>query len=431
MLLIACRSVPRRWLGALLLYGRYEPHARRFALWAAQGLDPITLGRRNVPARGPLIVAPAHVTGDDFSILSAAIPRKLQVIIDASMDGLPFFSTSLALRGSFVLHDVSPGLPQGIGIDESYVAALHSAAQSVRAGNALVIFPQGVRRTVGGGVARIAARAQAPILLVTTYFQLMPRALPRMLVVLHRPTLPPADDPRSRRVLRKRVERRLTALGALRPDASTAVLAECLLDDARLWQRRNRLQPIKLRARLARLARRRPDLIRRQARLARMVLRSTRPLHCSVHDLRHAPGLRHLVAVILLAGPSLAGLALNGPPWILLRRRTRGIEDRLKRHTARMVGGILLSLPWGIVLAIAGAVLLGPPGLALPPIALVGLAALGAMRRVRPRLRCLLHVRMHHKRPRLRLALATLDTFGQTLLHDPAGLDEARHGRKR
>jgi len=353
---------------ALFNLGLVEPLARRLALLAADGVWPTVLGAGRV-GPGPLLVAASHPRGQDLSLLSVAVRRPLEVLADESAVALPLLGFSLRARGIHVLRRVA------IGFDERNVAALAEAAESVRSGAAVAIFPQGFQRRVGSGVARIAADAGSPVIAATILVSAGLRARPRALIVLSRPIPPPAPDARSRRRFQVRLARRFRA------DSLPEVVLEVLLDDPRRWRRPERL------LRLPRA------VDSRTVALARAIRRSCLLLRCSVGDLREPPGVRHVAAWALLGVPALAGLALCGPAVLFLRMKTRPIPDKSDRRRVRLHGAIMLAAPWGTVLAGIGFALFGAAGLLFPLVALAGICCRGPARQARRRMACLIAVR--------------------------------------
>jgi hypothetical protein len=166
-----------------------------------------------------------------------------------------------------------------------------------------------------------------------------------------------------------------------------------LLDDPRVWADPRNV--VRVSARLYRLPEERVD---RLAPRARRVLEITRKLRCSVWDLRSPPGLHHVAAYLVLLAPAGLGALLVGPPMIALRLLPRSSPDAAIRRGIRTHVGVMLALPWGAVLAAAGAAWLGPAGVLAPFAALAGLASLGALRPLQRRVRCIIRVRRHRAR---------------------------------
>jgi 1-acyl-sn-glycerol-3-phosphate acyltransferase len=389
----------RRLLYALLAFGPLEPLARRLSLLVSQGISPRILGVRHVPRSGPLVVASGHASGNDLALLSAAVPRRLEILFDEDPFRAPLTRLATWLRGAHPVHLTA------LGGDERNRETLERAAEAVRTGRALAIFPQGRTPEVGGGVARIAALAAAPVLPVLLYVVRTPRARPRVLLIIRRPLKPPAADARARRRFRSRFRRRLRASGSLRTEGDLADVLAVAQDDGEVWRDPRRV--MRLTGRIGRL----PDeTLRMLARRARRVLRGTRRLICSVGDLRRPPGPSHALGYLLLIPPALLGLALCAPPLLLLRLFSRSDGSSVARRASRIGVGVLLAGPWGVFLALAGLIVLGPWGLLAPPVALAGLIAYGLARALHHRMRCVLLVRLHGGRAR-----RALDEFDDAL----------------
>jgi 1-acyl-sn-glycerol-3-phosphate acyltransferase len=157
---------------ALLSFGPLEPWVRRIALQVTQGMWPVILGSRRSPRRGPLVVGAGHMSANDLSLMSAAVPRRLAVVYAQGVEQVPGAGLTLTMRGGFALETVP------FGGSERNAAMLEEAARAVRDGEALLVFPQGTVEDVGSGAVRIAARAGAPLLPVMNYVVRTPRARP-------------------------------------------------------------------------------------------------------------------------------------------------------------------------------------------------------------------------------------------------------------
>lgn len=125
-----------------------------------------------VPTSGPVILAPNHVGTLDAPMLLAALHRPVYSLAKAELFDGPV-GRALALAGQIPLdreaHDVG---------------ALRRAVAVVRAGEALAIFPEGVRdggdfATVRAGVAYLALVTGAPVVPVCLLGTRLPGAARR------------------------------------------------------------------------------------------------------------------------------------------------------------------------------------------------------------------------------------------------------------
>ena len=111
-----------------------------------------------VPAEGPVIIAPIHRSFVDFFVVSEVTRRKLHYMAKDSLWKRPRFGRFLLSIGAFPVHRESADRE-----------ALRRAQNVLEAGEVLVLFPEGARRTgptVGElheGAAFLAARTGATI----------------------------------------------------------------------------------------------------------------------------------------------------------------------------------------------------------------------------------------------------------------------------
>ena len=345
-----------------------EPWLRAAGLLVSQGFLPAVRGRRHVPRESGLLVFATHGGGPDFSYLVAAVPRPLRAVALRKTLRQPVVGWMLRMRGVYAI-DAS-----GVGPDPGTLEALHRAASDARAGAAIGLFPQGAGSRVQGGAVWVAAHAGVPVLPVFTYRIWARDGNRRALVRICRPVPPPGRRAAARRAFRDGFQRRMERVGASRGDRDTRALMDVALDDRELWRDPRRV--VRMSARIHRLP---PPARRRLGRRARLVTRATRRLRCSPDALRHPPGAREIAGVLLWGPAALAGLALCAPPLLvaaLVARRARG-----RRAVGRHILGTALALPWGVVLAAAGLAAFGWPGLALAPMAAIGMLANGLLKR--------------------------------------------------
>lgn len=115
-------------------------------------------GAEVVPAEGPVILAPVHRSNIDFLIASDVSRRKLFYMAKDSLWRSPRFGAFLESVGAFPVHRQ--------GADR---LALDRAQEVLERGEALILFPEGTRRSgpvveeLHEGAAFLAARTGAPI----------------------------------------------------------------------------------------------------------------------------------------------------------------------------------------------------------------------------------------------------------------------------
>lgn len=115
-------------------------------------------GEALVPADGPVIIAPIHRSFIDFFVVSEVTRRKLHYMAKDSLWKRPRFGRFLLSIGAFPVHRESADRE-----------ALQRAQNVLEAGEVLILFPEGERRTgatVGElheGAAFLAARTGATI----------------------------------------------------------------------------------------------------------------------------------------------------------------------------------------------------------------------------------------------------------------------------
>ncbi len=111
-----------------------------------------------VPATGPVILAPVHRSNIDFLVVSEVSRRKLFYMAKDSLWKAPRFGSFLESIGAFPVHRE--------GADR---LALDRSQDVLERGDALILFPEGTRRSgplieeLHEGAAFLAARTGAPI----------------------------------------------------------------------------------------------------------------------------------------------------------------------------------------------------------------------------------------------------------------------------
>jgi 1-acyl-sn-glycerol-3-phosphate acyltransferase len=111
-----------------------------------------------VPAEGPVIIAPVHRSFIDFFVASEVTDRKLHYMAKDSLWKNGLLARILPTVGAFPVHRESADRE-----------ALRRAQQVLEAGEVLILFPEGERRTgpvvedLHEGVAFLAARTGATV----------------------------------------------------------------------------------------------------------------------------------------------------------------------------------------------------------------------------------------------------------------------------
>jgi 1-acyl-sn-glycerol-3-phosphate acyltransferase len=126
---------------------------------------PWSRGRRNMPRRGPVILASNHLSFADHFFGALPLPRKVVFLAKSE------YFTGRGLKGL-----VSKAFFSGVGqipIDraggEASERALRSGLRVLAAGHVLGIYPEGTRSPDGRlykgrtGVARVALESRAPV----------------------------------------------------------------------------------------------------------------------------------------------------------------------------------------------------------------------------------------------------------------------------
>lgn len=115
-------------------------------------------GAEHVPATGGVLLAATHTSHADAIAIGAALPRRVAFLGSAHLAAMPVLGALLPRLGMVPVHR---------GVADA--ALLDRLAELVRAGEALVVFPEGSRSRDGrvhrprSGVARLAAATGAPV----------------------------------------------------------------------------------------------------------------------------------------------------------------------------------------------------------------------------------------------------------------------------
>lgn len=154
------------------------------------------VGAEHVPASGPVIITPNHVSFMDPVLITIPIRRPLHYMALEPFFRKPGLGPLMRWCRAFPVREDEPDAP-----------AVRAALRLLRAGEPLVIFPEGGRSPDGRllpfhtGAFRLALSAGAPVVPVTIAggFEAWPahRALPRpgRITITYHPPLTPADLP--------------------------------------------------------------------------------------------------------------------------------------------------------------------------------------------------------------------------------------------
>ena len=130
------------------------------------------IGAENVPRQGPFLVAANHVSFLDPVAVAAGLWRPVYFMAKAELFQVPLLGTLIRALNAYPL--------ERAGAD---VRALRHGLALLKAGRALLVFPEGTRGVEGilrpgkPGVAMLATASQAPV--IPAYVRGTGRALPR------------------------------------------------------------------------------------------------------------------------------------------------------------------------------------------------------------------------------------------------------------
>jgi len=142
--------------------GRLQGGARRVVAPVLRGLWPVEMeGVGNIPATGPALIAPNHISFIDSVFILALVPRRILAV------GKAEYMDSWRTRYLFPAVGM---IPLNRANSTAAAAALAQAAQALESGDLFLIYPEGTRSRDGylhrgkTGVARLAMRTGAPII---------------------------------------------------------------------------------------------------------------------------------------------------------------------------------------------------------------------------------------------------------------------------
>jgi 1-acyl-sn-glycerol-3-phosphate acyltransferase len=147
-------AIPLKWQGGLYGLGHFGVG---LAL-AMAGIRYKVTGREHIPAGRTVVFCSNHESNVDPPVLFRALHRRLHVLFKAELTKVPILGRVM-LAGEFV--------PVERDRREASMVSIDRAAESIRAGNSFLIFPEGTRsRTTellpfkkGGFIMAIKAQA--------------------------------------------------------------------------------------------------------------------------------------------------------------------------------------------------------------------------------------------------------------------------------
>jgi len=151
-------------------------------------------GRENIPAEGPVIIAPNHVSMVDPPLIAIAFPRTIKIMAKIELFKVPILGPLISHLAAFPVHRGQPDR-----------AALRRAIEYLDEGWPVLIFPEGTRGDGAGlgalekGVLLIANKTGAPIMpaYISGTFHMLPRGAKRMRRSRVKVRFGPPLDPKS------------------------------------------------------------------------------------------------------------------------------------------------------------------------------------------------------------------------------------------
>ncbi len=158
---VLARIAPRHVLGYEVVWSRLELAALRVIC----GIDYLVIGRENLPADGPALIASRHQSAFDTFVWMTLLPRCCYVLKRELLRVPLWNSMILASPMIVVSREAGPAAIRTLVRDGAAAAA---------AGRQIVIFPEGTRAEPGSavtlqpGIAALAARTGLPVIPVAT-----------------------------------------------------------------------------------------------------------------------------------------------------------------------------------------------------------------------------------------------------------------------
>jgi 1-acyl-sn-glycerol-3-phosphate acyltransferase len=184
------------------------------------------VGLKNVPKRGPVILASNHVNLLDPPLLAVVLPRRIVYMGKIELWKTPVIGPLYTLAGFIPVRRFEGDLP-----------ALRKAEKTLRQNQVLGMFPEGTRSRKPGlgkgqpGTAIIALRSGAPIVPVAvtgTEGVAVPRSffrITRVRVAFGKPFELPKDRRLNTELVEKCTERIMKEIAALLPEGYRGVYA--------------------------------------------------------------------------------------------------------------------------------------------------------------------------------------------------------------
>jgi 1-acyl-sn-glycerol-3-phosphate acyltransferase len=155
---VACVAAPFGRGGEVGVYA-----ARRWARWIQRtcGIEVMSEGLEHVAPDQPYVVMSNHQSVFDITALASTLPLSWRFVAKRELTRIPFFGWGVLAAGHIIIDR---------GDNERSVRSMKLAAERVRAGTSVVIFPEGTRGTTAdlrafkSGGFHLAIQAGVPIL---------------------------------------------------------------------------------------------------------------------------------------------------------------------------------------------------------------------------------------------------------------------------